>query len=247
MRASCPVDRIAVRGRKAGSAVVQCRHGHGLLAIWAVGVGCRAVTGRRRLPGVVARLPKTRVALEYAERHHAGQRRSFDGAAFIEHPLEVGWLLYRAGAPDQVIAAGVLHDVLEKTSVSVAQLRRSFGSPVANLVRAVSEDERIVGYGQRKAALRQQAASAGPEALMIFTADKVSKVHELRAAISMARRRHERVDKSLVRPRRLAHYRNCLGMLDERFGDAPLVELLRAELAGLSDDLKAAAELSVAA
>ena len=36
-------------------------------------------------------------------------------------------------------------------------------------------------------------------------------------------------------------------MLDERFGDAPLVELLRAELAGLSDDLKAAAELSVAA
>ena len=169
------------------------------------------------------------------------------GAAFIEHPLEVGWLLYRAGAPDQVIAAGVLHDVLEKTSVSIAELRTSFGSPVANLVSAVSEDERIVGYAQRKAALRQQAAAAGPEALMIFTADKVSKVRELRAAISMAGRRRERVDKSLVRPRRLAHYRNCLGMLEERFGDSPLVELLRTELAGLSDDLKAAAELSVAA
>jgi (p)ppGpp synthase/HD superfamily hydrolase len=88
--------------------------------------------------------------------------------------LEVGWLLYRAGAPDQVVAAGVLHDVLEKTAVSVAELRTSFGSPVANLVSAVSEDERIAGYGRRKTALRQQAAAAGPEALTIFTADKVS-------------------------------------------------------------------------
>jgi len=196
---------------------------------------------------VVARLPKTRAALEYAEREHAGQRRNSDGAAFIEHPLEVGWLLYRAGAPDHVVAAGVLHDVLEKTTVSVAELRASFGSPVANLVSAVSEDERIAGYTQRKAALRQQAAAAGPEALMVFAADKVSKVRELRAAISMAEPGHERVEKSLVRPRRLAHYRHCLGMLEERLGDSPLVELLRIELTGLRDELKSGAGISVAA
>lgn len=159
----------------------------------------------------------------------------------------MGWLLYRAGVPDHVVAAGVLHDVLEKTTVSVAELRTSFGSPVANLVSVVSEDERIAGYAQRKAALREQAAAAGPEALMIFAADKVSKVRELRAAISMAARRDERVEKSLFRPRRLAHYRNCLGMLEERLGDSPLVELLRTELAGLRSDLKAPAEISVAA
>ena len=55
------------------------------------------MTGRRRLPDVAARLPKTRAALEYAEKQHAGQRRTTDGAPFIEHLLEVGWLLYRAG------------------------------------------------------------------------------------------------------------------------------------------------------
>lgn len=205
------------------------------------------MTGRRRLGDVVTRLPKTRVALEYAERQHAGQRRSSDGAAFIEHPLEVGWLLYRAGAPDHVIAAGVLHDVLEKTAVSVGELRTSFGSRVASLVRAVSDDERIVGYAQRKAALRHQAAVAGTEALMIFAADKVSKVRELRAAISTATRRHEQLEKSLFRPRRLAHYRHCLGMLEEQLGDSPLVGLLRTELAGLSNDLRVPAAISAAA
>ena len=46
---------------------------------------------------------------------HAGQRRQLDGAPFIEHPLEVAAILHDAGAPDHVIAAGILHDTLEKT------------------------------------------------------------------------------------------------------------------------------------
>ena len=156
-------------------------------------------------------------------------------------------MLYRAGAPDQIIAAGVLHDVLEKTTVSVAELRSNFGSRVADLVHAVGEHERIAGDAQRKTALRQQAASAAPEALMIFAADKVSKVHELRAAISMAPRRNERVETSLVRPRRLAHYRNYLGMVEERLGEAPLAGLLRIDLTGLTHDLKTSAEISAVA
>jgi (p)ppGpp synthase/HD superfamily hydrolase len=196
---------------------------------------------------VVAALPKTQDALEYAEQHHAGQRRNSDGGAFIEHPLEVGWLLYRAGASDHVVAAGVLHDVLEKTDATVAELRARFGSPIAELVRAVSEDERIAGYGRRKAALRQQVAAAGSEALMIFAADKVSKVGELRAAISTATRQRRLVDVSLVRPRRLAHLRHCLGTLEERLGDSPLVGQLRFELIGLDHDLTTYVELTVVA
>jgi (p)ppGpp synthase/HD superfamily hydrolase len=193
------------------------------------------------------RLPKAQGALAYAEQHHAGQRRTTDGAAFIEHPLEVGRLLYRAGAPDHVVAAGVLHDVLEKTDATFAELRALFGSPIAELVRAVSEDERIAGYGRRKEALRQRAAAAGSEALMIFAADKLSKVGELRRAIFTATRLHRRVDVSLVRSRRLAHFRHCLGMLEERLGDSPLVAQLRSELVGLDNDLSTYIELHVVA
>ena len=205
------------------------------------------MVSRRRLPDLVARLPKTRVALEYAARQHAGQRRTSDGAPFIEHPLEVGWLLYRAGAPDHVIAAGVLHDVLEKTDVSVAELRAAFGPTIARLVEAVSEDEAVRGYRQRKAALRQQVCAAGSEALTIFAADKISKVRELRAAIATAG--HRQVDRqpSLVPPRRLAHLRRCLGILEQALGDTPLVATLRMELLELGRDLTAFAGVKAAA
>jgi hypothetical protein len=51
---------------------------------------------------------------------------------------------------------------------------------------------------------------------MVFAADKVSKVRELRTAVATASRHHERVDQSLPPPRRLAHLRHCLGMLEHR-------------------------------
>jgi hypothetical protein len=195
----------------------------------------------------LGQLPKTRAALAFARRHHAGQLRSTDGAPFIEHPIEVSRLLYRAGATDQVIAAGLLHDVLEKTEVTVAELRAMFGVRISRLVAAVSEDEEIAGYVQRKAALRLQVAAAGSDALMVFAADKVSKIGELREAVWTAAQRHEPLDRSIVRPRRLVHFRRCLGMLEERFGHSPLVARLRTELANLNRDLRSSAGFSAAA
>ena len=91
----------------------------------------------------MGRLPKTRAALSYAERLHAGQRRSIDGAPFVVHPVEVATLLYYAGAPDHVIAAGVLHDTIEKTSANAGDLRSRFGPAVAALVIVVSENPTI--------------------------------------------------------------------------------------------------------
>ena len=50
--------------------------------------------------------PRLRLRSITHDFQHAGQHRSSDGAPFIEHPLEVGWLLSRTGEPDDVIAAG---------------------------------------------------------------------------------------------------------------------------------------------
>jgi hypothetical protein len=142
-------------------------------------------------------------------------------------------LLYGAGARDEVIAAGILHDTIEKTGADASDLRARFGARVAELVLAVSEDETISRYQQRKAALRRQVAAAGADAQMIFAADKVSKVRELRLAIARCSRRGEQPDQSLLRRRRLIHYRRCLGMLEEGLGGSPLVEQLRVELVRL--------------
>jgi (p)ppGpp synthase/HD superfamily hydrolase len=127
------------------------------------------------MPSFVPGLPKTRAALANARRAHEGQLRKMGGSPFIEHPREVASLLYCAAAPDHVIAAGALHDVIEKTDVDAQDLRERFGSRVAGLVLAVSEDEDIRSYARRKAALRAQAALAGEEALAVLAADKVSK------------------------------------------------------------------------
>ncbi len=184
--------------------------------------------GERCIPDGLSWLPKTRAALAYAEQVHAGQRRGVDGAPFIVHPLEVACLLFGAGAPDRVIAAGALHDVIEKTGADAAVLRARFGLPVATLVLAVSEDERIIGYGERKAALRKQVARAGHEALMVFAADKISKVRELR--LENARTRQPAACVPVSRDLRLAHHRRCLRLLEELLTDSPLVKQLRTEL-----------------
>ena len=126
-----------------------------------------------------ARLPQTRAAIAYAERMHADQIRG-DGTPFILHPLEVASLLYYAGAPDHVIAAGVMHDLIEKAGASESDLQQRFGPRITRLVLAVSDDDRIHGYAKRKAALRHQVAGAGQEALELFAADKLSRVRELR-------------------------------------------------------------------
>ena len=188
------------------------------------------MTGGQRLRDQVAGLPKSRAAIDYGERRHAGQRRSFDGAPFIEHPLEVGLLLGDAGAPDHVIAAGILHDTVEKGGADAAELRRRFGSRVSELVLAVTEDDGISPYTQRKAALRRQVADAGPDALLIFAADKLSKVRELRRALARARRAGRPPERSLLRARRVAHYRRSLGMLEQRLGASALVDQLGVEL-----------------
>jgi (p)ppGpp synthase/HD superfamily hydrolase len=171
-------------------------------------------------------LPKTQVAVEYARRLHEGQRRQADGQPFILHPLEVGALLYQVGASDDVVAAGLLHDTLEKSDAAEAELSRIFGARVTRLVRAVTEDDRIKGYAHRKAALRDQVAHAGDEALMLFAADKVSKARELSLGAGIG---------VTVRRRRLTNYRRCLALLQERLPDFPLVGILQRELEMLTD------------
>jgi hypothetical protein len=167
---------------------------------------------------------------------HAGQRQG-DGSPFIRHPLEVASLLQDAQAADHVIAAGVLHDVLEKTSVTESDLRERFGSQITRLVAAVSDDGRIGSYSDRKAALRLKVAAAGEEALSLFAADKVSKLRELRreAAVDCGDGGTTSRGREL-RARRLRHYRRSLALLEERLPESPLVRELRHELSGLLRD-----------
>jgi (p)ppGpp synthase/HD superfamily hydrolase len=186
------------------------------------------VTGARWFSTVYEGRSVSQAAAKYAYRRHAGQRRA-DGSPFILHPLEVARLLEGIGAPDHLVTAGILHDVIEKTDTTASELQERFGGRIAALVVAVSDDGRIEGYGRRKAALRRQVAAAGEEALTLFAADKVSKLRELRresdgAPNGVPSLRRER------RGRRVTHYLRSLALLEERLSSSRLVEQLREEL-----------------
>jgi hypothetical protein len=77
-------------------------------------------------------------------------------------------LLRNRGFDDEVVAAGLLHDLVEDTDATADDVRERFGDRVAQLVASLSDDPSIAAYEERKAALREQVADAGPDAQAIF-------------------------------------------------------------------------------
>jgi (p)ppGpp synthase/HD superfamily hydrolase len=170
--------------------------------------------------------PTVQAALAFASARHAGQCREVDGAPFIAHPIEVARLLRRDRHADHVVAAGLLHDVLEKTATTGAELDRRFGLRIARLVTTVSDDLSIESYEERKRDLRTRVERADSGALAVFAADKVAKVRE--QALS-PRRGPDDADTQA----KLAHYGASLEMLRRVAGELGLVNCLEREFARL--------------
>jgi (p)ppGpp synthase/HD superfamily hydrolase len=177
-------------------------------------------------PPFVDELPTTREAYDYARTLHAGQRRGSDAAPFILHPLEVGVLLRNRGYDDEVVAAGLLHDLVEDTDATLGDIRERFGDRVADLVAVLSDDASIEAYEERKAALRAQVAAADECAQAIYAADKVAKCRELRAELT---RKPAALGEEKVQ-RRLRHYEASAEMLEARLPGMALQRQLRFEL-----------------
>jgi (p)ppGpp synthase/HD superfamily hydrolase len=78
-------------------------------------------------------------ATAYAERWHRGTPRKYTGEPYIVHPIEVAQLVASVGAGDEVVAAALLHDVVEDCGITVLQIHRAFGPDVAVLVDAVTD------------------------------------------------------------------------------------------------------------
>jgi (p)ppGpp synthase/HD superfamily hydrolase len=173
-------------------------------------------------------LQLTQAATEFARERHSGQQREADGASFVLHPLEVASLLERSGYPDHVIAAAVLHDVLEDTDAERSDLQSRFGADVSELVALVSDDPSIRGEEERKDDVRERVRRAGGYAPVVYAADKISKVRELR---TLQARGLDQRDAQI----RFERYRKSLRMLEQTIPQSRLVELLRFELEALEE------------
>ena len=78
-------------------------------------------------------------AMRFAAQAHAGQSRKGSDTPYFEHLAAVGLILDRAGFSEDVVIAGLLHDVVEDTPVSFDEVAELFGATISDLVRHCSE------------------------------------------------------------------------------------------------------------
>jgi GTP pyrophosphokinase len=123
--------------------------------------------------------PSLRRALDLADKAHRSQYRN-DGRPYIGHALDVLDELANLDAEETLQIAAVLHDVVEKSDVSIPRIETEFGPAVSGMVAALTEDPSIVDWVERKAALRSQVEMAGRAAATIYAADKLVNLREMR-------------------------------------------------------------------
>lgn len=153
--------------------------------------------------------------------------------------MEVGALLHDAGSDEDLIAAGLLHDAVERGTLTERRLRAEMDDGISSLVLALTEDGEIPSFAERKEALREQVRAAGTRAITIFAADKLSDIRGLRRGIdsfgdSIEARMGTTVD-GMAR-----HYHESVAMIEECEPDSEFVPALRAELESLATATAAA-------
>ncbi|MGD0182579.1 MAG: bifunctional (p)ppGpp synthetase/guanosine-3',5'-bis(diphosphate) 3'-pyrophosphohydrolase [Terriglobales bacterium] len=87
-------------------------------------------------------LELVRKAYEYSQKNHAGQLRA-SGEPYLVHPLGVAQVLAEMKMDAVAIAAGLLHDSVEDTSVTIVDIRQEFGEQVAHIVEGVTKISQI--------------------------------------------------------------------------------------------------------
>jgi guanosine-3',5'-bis(diphosphate) 3'-pyrophosphohydrolase len=179
--------------------------------------------------------PIVREAFQLASKAHEGQSRRDNGRPYIEHPLAVAELLHGAGFDGEVVAAALLHDVVENTEMGVDDVARAFGDRVAELVDVLTEDEAIEPFARRKRALRGEVERGGADALAIYAADKLSNARGLRRLYaSEGERSAARFDAPL--DVRVALWQGDLEMLRRAAPALPFLDQLAEELERLRSE-----------
>lgn len=175
-----------------------------------------------------------RDAISLARELHGDQVRDTGSGSipFVEHPQAVAERLAEEGFGEEVLAAGLLHDAVEHAGVELSEIAQRYGQKVADLVVALTEDETIQRYQERKEEHRKRVAAAGSDARAIFAADKMANVEVLREAYDIE---GEDVDAALPVPLDLKIYvwELDLEMLFDESPGVPLVDRFADEMTGL--------------
>ncbi len=181
-------------------------------------------------------------AYHFAAAKHVGQRRKGVAAEpYVNHLTEVAELAARAtgGEDVEVIVAAVLHDTVEDTETSFAEIGARFGARVAALVAEVTDDKTLP-KAERKQAQIEHAAHASKGAKIIKMADKTSNLRSMAVSPPKGWPAERRADYLDWAQQVVAGCRGANPWLESEF-DAAAAMLVRAERAQVPPSLSASA------
>jgi guanosine-3',5'-bis(diphosphate) 3'-pyrophosphohydrolase len=115
-----------------------------------------------------------------ADRHRAQRRKGAADIPYVNHPIEVAEVIWRVGGVRDVavIVAALLHDTLEDTDATSADLEREFGPEVRALVEEVTDDKSLPKEA-RKRLQEEHASHKSDGAKLVKLGDKICNVRDV--------------------------------------------------------------------
>ncbi len=120
-------------------------------------------------------------ALHFAAQKHRDQRRkNSEASPYVNHVIDVAETLARVGGVDDasVIQAAILHDTIEDTKTSAAEIERAFGREVKSLVMEMTDDKSLLKK-ERKRLQIEHAPHLSLRAKQIKLADKICNIRDV--------------------------------------------------------------------
>jgi len=146
--------------------------------------------------------------------------------------VEVATLLHDAGFDEELTAVGLLHDAVERGTATETDVCAEMGDGISSLVMALTEDGSLGSFAQRKQALRDQVRAAGPRAIAVFAADKLSDIRGLQRGIDASSESLEaRMGTTIAAM--AGHYQESVLMIEASDPASCFVPALRRELGRL--------------
>ncbi len=115
-----------------------------------------------------------------ADRHRDQRRKDVQASPYINHPIAVAEILCAVGQVRDVvtIAAGILHDTIEDTETTAADLMARFGAEISAVVEEVTDDKNL-SRDDRKRLQIEKAHLKSAHARLVSLADKICNVRDI--------------------------------------------------------------------
>ena len=124
-------------------------------------------------------------AIVFSTRAHDGMRRRRSDAPYVLHPMEVGAIVGTMTDNQEVIAAGVLHDVVEDAGITIEEIGENFGARVMELVASETENKREDLPAEQTWRIRKEESldklkdTDDIEVMMLWIGDKLSNIRAI--------------------------------------------------------------------